>query len=67
MHFDAAPSTVHGLRAMMRRDPRVLRWSTLRLGHQLERIAAPPAKTIGGTYGSTLGIPTSSGSDMRAL
>lgn len=39
MHFDASPRTVWALKSLMRQDPRVLRWTVLKLGDKVEDIA----------------------------
>ncbi|KIK09198.1 hypothetical protein K443DRAFT_671684 [Laccaria amethystina LaAM-08-1] len=39
LHFDTSPSTLRSLNGIMRRDPRVLRWTVLKLGDRVEDIA----------------------------
>jgi len=39
MHFDTSPRTLRSLNSIMRRDPRVIRWTVLNLGSKLEDIA----------------------------
>jgi small subunit ribosomal protein S6 len=39
MHFDTAPRTLRSLNSIMRRDPRVIRWTVLKLGAKVEDIA----------------------------
>ncbi|KAH9929309.1 ribosomal protein S6 [Amylocystis lapponica] len=46
MHFDASPRTLHGLNQLMRRDPRVVRWTMLKLGEKVEEVVQPKEKTI---------------------
>jgi small subunit ribosomal protein S6 len=46
MTFDASPRTMRGLAAMMRRDPRVVRWTTLKLGERLQDVVDPGARTL---------------------
>ncbi|CCL99862.1 uncharacterized protein FIBRA_01887 [Fibroporia radiculosa] len=46
MYFDASPRTLHDLNAIMRRDPRVVRWTMLKLGDRVEDMVKPPAQTV---------------------
>ncbi|KAJ7446153.1 ribosomal protein S6 [Mycena galericulata] len=46
MHFDTAPRTLLTLNSIMRRDPRVVRWTVLKLGSRPEDIAAEGRRTI---------------------
>jgi len=39
LHFDASPRTLRSLNGIMRRDPRVLRWTVLKLADDLEGLA----------------------------
>lgn len=39
MHFDTAPRTLLSLNRLMRQDPRVVRWTVLKLGSRPEDIA----------------------------
>ncbi|KAF8161175.1 ribosomal protein S6 [Crassisporium funariophilum] len=39
LHFDASPATLRSLNGIMRRDPRVLRWTVLKLADELEELA----------------------------
>ncbi|KAG5353766.1 putative 28S ribosomal protein S6, mitochondrial [Termitomyces sp. J132] len=39
LHFDTAPRTLRTLNAIMRRDPRVIRWTVLKLADKVEDIA----------------------------
>jgi len=39
LHFDASPRTLRSLNGIMRRDPRVLRWTVLKLADDLEELA----------------------------
>ncbi|KAL0956524.1 hypothetical protein HGRIS_002664 [Hohenbuehelia grisea] len=50
MHFDTSPRTLRGLNSIMRRDPRVLRWTVLSLGSKIEDVAAASYKNLKGTY-----------------
>ncbi|KAH8119403.1 ribosomal protein S6, partial [Phellopilus nigrolimitatus] len=48
MHFDAPPRLLAQLSERMRTDPRVVRWTMLRLGERLEDVvAADRARTVG--------------------
>ncbi|KDQ53595.1 hypothetical protein JAAARDRAFT_72542 [Jaapia argillacea MUCL 33604] len=46
MHFDTNPATLRELNRMMRQDPRVIRWTMLKLGDKVDQITGPKAKTI---------------------
>jgi small subunit ribosomal protein S6 len=48
LHFDTAPRTLRTLNSIMRRDPRVIRWTVLRLGTKVEDIAKEGAKSLKG-------------------
>ncbi|KIM40178.1 hypothetical protein M413DRAFT_173222 [Hebeloma cylindrosporum] len=39
LHFDASPRTLKSLNGIMRRDPRVLRWTVLKLADKVEDIS----------------------------
>ncbi|KAF9012410.1 ribosomal protein S6 [Cyathus striatus] len=39
LHFDTNPRTLRSLNGIMRRDPRILRWSVMKLGEKAEDIA----------------------------
>jgi small subunit ribosomal protein S6 len=39
LHFDASPRTLRSLNGIMRRDPRVLRWTVLKLADRIEDIS----------------------------
>ncbi|EED83033.1 predicted protein [Postia placenta Mad-698-R] len=45
MHFDASPRTLKELDSLMKRDPRVVRWTMLKLGDKVEDVVTPPSKT----------------------
>lgn len=49
MHFDTAPRTLRSLNSIMRRDPRVIRWTVLKLGSKVEDIAKEGQKAQKGT------------------
>lgn len=38
MHFDTNPRVLNTLSARLRSDPRVIKWTTLKLGERLEQI-----------------------------
>ncbi|KAL8280630.1 hypothetical protein RQP46_006953 [Phenoliferia psychrophenolica] len=42
MRFDANPPTVAALNERLRLDPRVLRWTTLKVGTTLAQVISPP-------------------------
>lgn len=52
MHFDASPRTVWALKSLMRQDPRVLRWTVLKLGDKVEDIAKIGEKIQRGINGT---------------
>ncbi|KAF8967858.1 ribosomal protein S6 [Flammula alnicola] len=39
LHFDASPRTLRSLNGIMRRDPRVLRWTVLKLADRVEDLS----------------------------
>ncbi|EIW83219.1 hypothetical protein CONPUDRAFT_19434, partial [Coniophora puteana RWD-64-598 SS2] len=45
MDFDASPNTQQALASLMRHDPRVIRYSILKLGERAEEVATTPEKT----------------------
>ncbi|KAJ7770132.1 hypothetical protein DFH07DRAFT_266167 [Mycena maculata] len=54
MHFDTAPRTLLTLNSIMRRDPRVIRWTVLKLASRPEDIAREGRRTIHGDAMDTL-------------
>ncbi|KAG6849831.1 hypothetical protein H0H93_004640 [Arthromyces matolae] len=46
LHFDTAPRTLTSLNAIMRRDPRVIRWTLLKLADKVEDVAEEGLKAI---------------------
>ena len=53
LHFDASPRTLRSLNGIMRRDPRVLRWTVLKIADNLEELAKQGQKIqISATQGS---------------
>ncbi|CAK5281565.1 unnamed protein product [Mycena citricolor] len=52
MHFDTSPRVLSSLNALMRRDPRVIRWTVLKTsGSRVEDVATEGRRVI---YGNTL-------------
>jgi len=60
MHFDTSPRTLHSLNSIMRGDPRVIRWTMLKLGEKLEDVVKSPEKTCDRKYQSGTGPKPSS-------
>ncbi|KAJ6558617.1 ribosomal protein S6 [Mycena vulgaris] len=56
MHFDTAPRTLLTLNSIMRRDPRVVRWTVLKLGSRPEDIAREGRRAIHGDKMTTLDL-----------
>ncbi|RDB25018.1 putative 28S ribosomal protein S6, mitochondrial [Hypsizygus marmoreus] len=46
IHFDTAPRTLRSLNSIMRRDPRVIRWTVLKMGSKAEDIAKEGQKAL---------------------
>lgn len=46
MHFDASPQLVTALQRKMRTDPRVVRWTVLKLGEKLEDVVQERVETV---------------------
>ncbi|KXN85366.1 30S ribosomal protein S6 [Leucoagaricus sp. SymC.cos] len=46
LHCDASPQTLRSLNNFLRRDPRVLRWSVLKLGDRVEDVAKQGRKLL---------------------
>ncbi|KAF5322154.1 hypothetical protein D9619_001897 [Psilocybe cf. subviscida] len=46
LHFDASPRTLRSLNGIMRRDPRVLRWTVLKLADKIEDISEEGLKIV---------------------
>jgi hypothetical protein len=46
MDFDASPRSMLALRTMLRRDPRVVRWTLLKLAHTPTGLVAAGPQTI---------------------
>ncbi|KAJ7924908.1 hypothetical protein B0H13DRAFT_2229845 [Mycena leptocephala] len=56
MHFDTSPRILLELNSLMRRDPRVIRWTVLKLGSRPEDIAKEGRRTIHGDHLSTIDV-----------
>ena len=46
MHFDASPKTLKGLHTLLRKDPRVIRWTMLKEGEKLEDVVELKEQTV---------------------
>ena len=46
MHFDTSPRVLAALNERMRTDPRVIRWTMLKLGERLEDVVRDPAISV---------------------
>ncbi|GJE95915.1 ribosomal protein S6 [Phanerochaete sordida] len=46
MNFDASPKTLHSLDNILKHDPRVIRWTMIKLGEKVEDVVQPPSKTF---------------------
>lgn len=46
MDFDISPHTLSILQSELAKDPRVIRWTTLKLGDRIQQITKAPEKTI---------------------
>ncbi|KAI0745435.1 ribosomal protein S6 [Earliella scabrosa] len=46
MQFDASPTTLSSLNAIMRHDPRVVRWTSLKVGEKLEDVFQLGEQTV---------------------
>lgn len=46
MHFDTSPRTLRTLSGMIRRDPRVIRWTMLKLAEKAEDVVTSPEQTV---------------------
>ncbi|KZT08460.1 uncharacterized protein LAESUDRAFT_723984 [Laetiporus sulphureus 93-53] len=46
MKFDASPRSLRQLNTLMKLDPRVIRWTTLKLGDKVEDVVRAPSKTV---------------------
>jgi len=54
MHFDTSPRILATLNERLRTDPRVVRWTMLKLGERLEDVVRAPGTTIGVDESSAL-------------
>jgi small subunit ribosomal protein S6 len=46
MDFDTSPRTLRTLAGVIRRDPRVIRWTMLKLGEKAEDVVTSPEQTV---------------------
>lgn len=46
MHFDASPDALRQLNNRLRGDPKVIRWTMLKLGERLEDVITPKRDTV---------------------
>lgn len=46
MHFDASPKTLKGLHTLLRKDPRVIRWTMIKEGEKIEDVVELKEQTI---------------------
>jgi hypothetical protein len=47
MHYDASPTLKSDVESRLRQDPRVIRWTTLKMGEKIEDVCTPNwSKTI---------------------
>ena len=46
MNFDASPKTLHSLDNILKHDPRVIRWTMIKMGEKVEDVVQPPSKTF---------------------
>ncbi|KAH9847635.1 ribosomal protein S6 [Lenzites betulinus] len=46
MQFDASPATLRGLNNIMRHDPRVIRWTSLKVGEKVDDVLLVEEKTM---------------------
>lgn len=46
MNFDASPKTLQGLSTLLRKDPRVIRWTMLKEGDKVEDVVTIAEQTI---------------------
>ncbi|KAF9793425.1 ribosomal protein S6 [Thelephora terrestris] len=62
MHFDASPKTLKGLHTLLRKDPRVIRWTMLKEGEKVQDVVELKDQTIehSSPFDSVSSAPTSS-------
>lgn len=46
LHFDTSPRTLRSLNGIMRRDPRVLRWTVIKLADKVEDLSVEGQKVM---------------------
>ena len=61
MHFDSSPKTLKSLHTLLRKDPRVIRWTMLKEGEKLEDVVELKEQTIehSSIFESASSAPTS--------
>lgn len=69
MHFDASPKTLKSLHTLLRKDPRVIRWTMLKEGEKLEDVVELKEQTIdcSSAYDSVPSAPTTSPVSLPVL
>jgi len=62
MHFDSSPKTLKGLHTLLRKDPRVIRWTVLKEGEKIEDVVELKEQTIDNSsaFDSVTSAPTTS-------
>ncbi|KZT24262.1 ribosomal protein S6 [Neolentinus lepideus HHB14362 ss-1] len=50
MYFDTSPRVLREFNSIMRKDPSVIRWTTLKVGDKVEEIVSRPEKTLSDSY-----------------
>ena len=62
MHLDASPKTLKGLHTLLRKDPRVIRWTMLKEGEKVEDVVELKEQTIehSAAFESSYSTPTTS-------
>jgi len=58
IHFDTSPRTVRSLSSLMRRDPRVIRSTMIKLGDKVEDIVEESERTVNRTLPDPVGSAT---------
>lgn len=68
MHFDASPKSLKGLHTLLRKDPRVIRWTMLKEGEKLEDVVELKEQTIdhSSAFDSVTSAPTTSHVSLRS-
>ena len=68
MHFDASPKTLRGLHTLLRKDPRVIRWTMLKEGEKVEDVVELKEQTIdhSSAFDSVTSVSTTSPVSLRS-